>query len=139
MRVNEEVDALVTMGFDPLRFLAVPKVVAAVVVVPLLTFFSDLCAIGGGMVVGIFGLGLTFLTYTSLTSWALTVFDVVAGVVKSLVFAVLIAGIGCQRGFGVRGGAEAVGNATTSAVVAGLFLIIVTDSIFALVLNYVRW
>jgi phospholipid/cholesterol/gamma-HCH transport system permease protein len=139
MRVNEEVDALVTMGFNPVRFLAVPKVLAAILVVPLLTFFSDLCAIGGGMAVGIFGLDLTFHTYTELTSWALTVHDVVTGVVKSMVFAVLIAGIGCQRGFSVAGGAEAVGNATTSAVVAGLFLIIVTDSIFALVLNYVKW
>ena len=139
MRVNEEVDALVTMGFNPIRFLAVPKVLAAAAVVPLLTFFSDLCAIVGGMAVGIFGLGLTFGTYTSLTSWALTVFDVVAAAVKSLVFAVLIAGMGCQRGFSVRGGAEAVGNATTSAVVAGLFLIIVTDSVFAVALNYIRW
>jgi phospholipid/cholesterol/gamma-HCH transport system permease protein len=139
MRVNEEVDALVTMGFNPVRFLAVPKVLAAIMVVPLLTFFSDLCAIGGGMAVGMLGLDLTFRTYIELTSWALTVRDVVTGVVKSMVFAVLIAGIGCQRGFSVRGGAEGVGNATTSAVVAGLFLIIVTDSVFALVLNYVRW
>ena len=139
MRVNEEVDALVTMGFNPVRFLAVPKVLAAILVVPLLTFFSDLCAIGGGMAVGILGLGLTFRTYAELTSWALTVHDVVTGVVKAMVFAVLIAGVGCQRGFSVAGGAEAVGNATTSAVVAGLFLIIVTDSIFALVLNYVQW
>jgi phospholipid/cholesterol/gamma-HCH transport system permease protein len=139
MRVNEEVDALVTMGFNPVRFLAVPKVLAAILVVPLLTFFSDLCAIGGGMAVGILGLGLTFRTYAELTSWALTVHDVVTGVVKAMVFAVLIAGVGCQRGFSVAGGAEAVGNATTSAVVAGLFLIIVTDSVFALVLNYVKW
>ena len=139
MRVNEEVDALVTMGFNPVRFLAVPKVLAAILVVPLLTFFSDLCAIGGGMAVGILGLDLTFHTYTELTSWALTVHDVVTGVVKTMVFAVLIVGIGCQRGFSVAGGAEEVGNATTSAVVAGLFLIIVTDSIFALVLNYVKW
>jgi phospholipid/cholesterol/gamma-HCH transport system permease protein len=91
------------------------------------------------MAVGILGLDLTFHTYTELTSWALTVHDVVTGVVKTMVFAVLIVGIGCQRGFSVAGGAEEVGNATTSAVVAGLFLIIVTDSIFALVLNYVKW
>jgi len=139
MKVNEEVDALVTMGFNPIRFLAIPKVVAAAAVVPLLTFFSDLFAIVGGMAVGVFGLGLTIGTYTSLTAWALTVFDVVAAAVKSLVFGVLVAGMGCQRGFSVRGGAEAVGNATTSAVVAGLFLIIVTDSVFAVALNYIRW
>jgi len=139
MEVNEEVDALVTMGFDPMRFLAIPKVFASILVVPLLTFFSDLFAILGGMAVGILGLGLTLHTYAEQTSWALEVFDIVAGVVKSIVFAILIAGIGCQRGFQTRGGAEAVGNATTSAVVAGLFLIIVADSIFAIILNYVRW
>jgi len=89
------------------------------------------------MTVGVLGLDLTIHTYTELTSWALEVFDVVSGVVKSMVFAVLIAGIGCQRGFQASGGAEAVGNATTSAVVAGLFLIIVADSTFAIILNYV--
>ena len=138
MKVNEEVDALVTMGFDPVRFLAVPKVFAAIFALPLLTFFSDLFAISGGMTVALLGLGLTFHTYVQQTSWALEVFDIGAGVVKSMVFAVLIAGIGCQRGFQARGGAEAVGNATTSAVVSGLFLIIVADSLFAIVLNYVR-
>ena len=139
MKVNEEVDALVTMGFDPVRFLAIPKVFASILVVPLLTFFSDLFAILGGMAVGVLGLDLTIHTYTELTSSALEVFDVVSGVVKSMVFAILIAGIGCQRGFQASGGAEAVGNATTSAVVAGLFLIIVADSTFAIILNYVRW
>jgi phospholipid/cholesterol/gamma-HCH transport system permease protein len=138
MKVNEEVDALVTMGFDPMRFLAIPKVFASILVVPLLTFFSDLFAILGGMTIGIVGLGLTLHTYAEQTSWALEVFDIVSGVVKSVVFAILIAGIGCQRGFQTRGGAESVGNSTTSAVVAGLFLIIVADSIFAIILNYVR-
>jgi phospholipid/cholesterol/gamma-HCH transport system permease protein len=139
MRVNEEVDALVTMGFNPVRFLAVPKIFAAIVVVPLLTFFSDLFAIAGGMTVAILGLGLTFRTYIQQTSWALEVFDIGSSIVKSIVFAILIAGIGCLRGFQTRGGAEAVGNATTSAVVSGLFLIIVADSTFAIILNYIRW
>jgi phospholipid/cholesterol/gamma-HCH transport system permease protein len=138
MRVNEEVDALITMGFDPVRFLAIPKVFAAVLVVPLLTFFADFSAILGGMVVGVFGLDLTFHTYAKQTSWALTVFDIWSGIVKSIVFAVLIAGIGCHRGFQAKGGAESVGNAATSAVVSGLFLIIVADSLFAIILNYVR-
>jgi phospholipid/cholesterol/gamma-HCH transport system permease protein len=139
MVVNEEVDSLTTMGFSPIRFLAVPKVLAAAVMVPLLTFFSDLFAIIGGMCVGILGLGLTFHTYEQYTSWAITITDVMNGVIKSFVFAVLIAGIGCQRGFAVRGGAQAVGDATTSAVVSGLFLIILTDSTFAVVFNYVKW
>ncbi len=139
MKVNEEVDALVTMGFDPMRFLAVPKVFAAMIVVPILTLFADLFGILGGMVVGILGLDLTLHTYIQQTSWALVTFDVTSGIVKSIVFAILIAGIGCQRGFQVSGGADAVGNAATSAVVSGLFLIIVTDSTFALIFNYIRW
>lgn len=139
MVVNEEVDSLTIMGFSPIRFLAVPKALAAAVMVPLLTFFSDLFAIIGGMCVGILGLGLTFHTYEEYTSWAITITDVMNGVVKSFTFAVLIASIGCQRGFAVRGGAQAVGDATTSAVVSGLFLIILTDSAFAVIFNYVKW
>jgi len=92
MKVNEEVDALVTMGFNPVRFLAVPKVFAAIVALPLLTFFSDLFAILGGMTVAVLGLGLTFRTYVEQTSWSLEVFDVSSGVIKSIVFAVLIGG-----------------------------------------------
>jgi phospholipid/cholesterol/gamma-HCH transport system permease protein len=138
MKVNEEVDALVIMGFDPVRFLAIPKVFAAMIVVPILTLFSDLFAIFGGLLVGVLGLEITPYTYLHQTAKSFDSFDIVAGTVKSIVFAILIAGIGCQRGFEVRGSAEAVGNATTSAVVSSLFLIIVTDSMFAIILNYIR-
>jgi phospholipid/cholesterol/gamma-HCH transport system permease protein len=138
MKVNEEVDALMVMGFNPVRFLAVPKVLAALVVVPLLTIYADLFGIMGGLIVGVLGLDLTAYTYIQETKNSLDTFEIVSSLIKSGVFAVLIAGIGCQRGFQVRGGAEAVGAATTSAVVAAIFLIIVTDSAFALVLNYIR-
>jgi phospholipid/cholesterol/gamma-HCH transport system permease protein len=136
MKVNEEVDALVTMGFDPIRFLALPKVLAAMVVVPLLTLYADLFGIIGGLVVGVVGLDLTVYAYLKETQTSLTLLDVILSLIKAGVFAVLIAGIGCQRGFQVRGGAEAVGSATTSAVVSALFLIIVTDSAFALAFQY---
>jgi len=138
MKVNEEVDALTTMGFDPMSFLAVPKVLAAMVVVPLLTIYADLFAIAGGLVVGVMGLDLTAYTYLQDTKASLTLLDIIPSLIKAGVFALLIAGIGCQRGFQVRGGAEAVGTATTSAVVAALFLIIVTDSAFALAFHYLR-
>ena len=138
MQVNEEVDALVTMGFDPARFLAVPKVLAAVLMVPLLTLFADLFAIVGGLLVGVVGLDLTVYSYVQQTLKTLTLFDIFSGLVKSAVFALLIAGIGCQRGFQVSGGAESVGAATTSAVVSAMFLIIVADSIFAIILQYIR-
>lgn len=138
MKVNEEVDALVAMGFDPTRFLAVPKVLAAVLVVPLLTLYADLFAIGGGLVVGVVGLDLTAHTYIQQTLKSIRTFDIISSLIKAVVFAVLIAGIGCQRGFQVRGEAQAVGTATTSAVVSAMFLIIVADSLFAIVLNYIQ-
>jgi phospholipid/cholesterol/gamma-HCH transport system permease protein len=138
MMVNEEVDALRTLGFDPTRFLAVPKVIAAMLVVPLLTLYADVFGILGGLLIGVMFLDLTVYSYVDWTLWSIGLFDIVSSLVKSVVFAALIAGIGCQRGFGVRGGAAAVGSATTSAVVAAIFLIIVVDSIFAVILHYVR-
>jgi phospholipid/cholesterol/gamma-HCH transport system permease protein len=137
MKVNEEVDALVTMGFDPTHFLVVPKVLAAMVAVPILTLYSDFFGIGGGLVLGILGLDLTVYTYVQETMKVISVISIFRSLLKSVVFAVLIAGIGCQRGFQVRGGAQAVGSATTSAVVAAIFLIIVTDSAFAIIFTYV--
>ena len=137
MKVNEEVDALVTMGFDPTQFLAVPKVLSAMVAVPILTLYSDFFGIVGGLVVGVLGLDLTVYTYVQETMSVISVTSIVKSLVKSVVFAVLIAGIGCQRGFQVRGGAQAVGSATTSAVVAGIFLIVVTDSAFAILFTYI--
>jgi phospholipid/cholesterol/gamma-HCH transport system permease protein len=138
MKVNEEVDALVTMGFDPVRFLAVPKVLAAMIVVPLLTMYAILFGLLGGLIIGVLGLDLTVYSYVTETQRSIELFDLVSTLAKSMVFAMLVAGIGCQRGFQVKGGAAAVGSATTSAVVAGIFLIIVTDSAFALVLHYIR-
>lgn len=138
MVVNDEVNALVTMGFDPIRFLAVPKVLAAMVVVPILTVYADFFAILGGLIVGITGLDLTAFTYIQQTKSSIRVFDFATSMVKAVVFAMLISGIGCQRGFQVRGGAEGVGMSTTSAVVSAIFLIIVADSAFAIMLHYVR-
>jgi phospholipid/cholesterol/gamma-HCH transport system permease protein len=138
MKVNEEVDALTTMGFSPVRFLAVPKVLASMIVVPLLTIYADLFGILGGLIVGVLGLDLTVYAYLQETQRSLTLVDIITSLIKAGVFAVLISGIGCQRGFEVRGGAEAVGSATTSAVVAAIFLIIVTDSAFALVFHYLH-
>jgi phospholipid/cholesterol/gamma-HCH transport system permease protein len=138
MKVNEEVDALATMGFSPMRFLTVPKVIASLVTIPVLTIFSSVFAIMGGLIVGVVGLNLTIFTYVQQTMKAIAIFDVVSGIIKSAVFAIAISAIGCQRGFKVRGGAEAVGNATTSAVVTSIFLIIVIDSTFAIILHYIH-
>jgi phospholipid/cholesterol/gamma-HCH transport system permease protein len=137
MIVNDEVNALLTMGFDPTRFLAVPKVLAAVFVVPVLTLYADLFAILGGLIVGVVGLDLTVYTYVQQTQGSIRIFDIVSSLVKAVVFAMLVSGIGCQRGFQVRGGPESVGTSTTSAVVSAIFLIIVVDSAFAIILHYI--
>ncbi len=136
MRISEEIDALYTMGFNPTLFLAVPRVIACAVVVPLLTIFSVMFAISGGLVLGVLMLDLTPASYMAQTIKSLTLFEVFWGISKSIVFAVLIAVVGCLRGFQVRGGASAVGNAATSAVVSSIFLIILFDSIFAIVRTY---
>jgi phospholipid/cholesterol/gamma-HCH transport system permease protein len=137
MVVNEEVDALKTMGFDPVRFLAVPKVFAAIIVVPVLTLYSDLFGVIGGLIVGVTGLDLTVNTYVMQSLKTIRVFDVVTSLIKAAVFAILIAGIGSQRGFQVRSGAQDVGKYTTSAVVSAIFLIVVADSIFAIMFYYI--
>jgi phospholipid/cholesterol/gamma-HCH transport system permease protein len=136
MKISEEVDALFTMGFDPTQYLVVPKILASIIVVPILTLFSDIFAIFGGLVVGVFMLDLTVSAYISETVNTLTVFDVSWGIFKSGVFALLISWIGCLRGFQVKGGAASVGHSTTSAVVSGIFLIIVSDAIFTVMLRY---
>lgn len=137
MTINDEVDALITMGFDPIRFLAVPKLIATAIVLPILTLYSDLFGIVGGLVVGVTGLDLTPYTYLQESQRPITLFHLLSSLLKSLVFAFVIAWIGCQRGFQVKGGVEAVGAATTSAVVTSILLIVIVDSVFAVVLHYV--
>ena len=136
MKISEEVDALYTMGFDPVGFLVIPKLIAALIMVPILTLFSDIFAIAGGLLVGVFMLDLTVGAYVAQTINTLDIFDVFWGVLKSGVFALLITWVGCLRGFQVSGGAASVGQATTSAVVSSIFLIILFDSIFSVILRY---
>jgi phospholipid/cholesterol/gamma-HCH transport system permease protein len=136
MRISDEIDALFTMGISPTLFLVIPRLVAAIIVVPLLTLFADLFAIAGGLVISISMLDVTVSTYISQTLKALSLFEFMWGLAKSVIFAGLIAWIACLRGFQVRGGASQVGNAATSAVVSGIFLIILFDSIFAVIRSY---
>jgi phospholipid/cholesterol/gamma-HCH transport system permease protein len=138
MKVNEEVDALEVMGFEPVRFLAVPKVLATMAVMPALTVYAMFFGILGGLIVGSSILGISTYAYINETRKALSSFDLYYSLMKSVVYAVIIAGIGCQRGFKVRGGAQEVGTATTSAVVTSLFLVIVASAIFSIVQNYLK-
>lgn len=138
MKVSEEVDALITMGFKPAMFLVAPKIIASVLVVPLLAMYSNLFAIAGGLLIGVTTLDLTVNAYMAQTMSTLSIFDVNWGLFKSAIFAVLIATVGCFKGYQVRGGAASVGQATTSAVVTGIFLVILVDSILAVILRYWR-
>jgi phospholipid/cholesterol/gamma-HCH transport system permease protein len=137
MKVNEEIGALVTMGFDTTRFLVIPKFFAVLIVLPVLTLYADLFAIIGGALVGVLGLNLTLGTYMQQTQISIANFDVVSSLIKSLFFAAAIGIVGCGRGFQAGGGAQSVGALTTSAVVTAISLIIVIDSIFAVVLQYI--
>src|SRR5215813_3905746 len=135
MRVSEEVDALFTLGLDPYRFLVLPRVLALLVVAPLLTFLADVCGILGGLLVALLTLDLTVNSYLRETQSALALWDVGSGLVKSVAFGMVIALIACQRGLGASGGAEGVGRVTTSAVVTSLFAIVLMDALFTILFN----
>ena len=130
MTVNQEVDALTTMGLDPVRFLVTPRIIAALFMTPLLTLFADLISLlGGAMTLQSFS--IPFVTFVHEVEGIVDFSDFMAGFVKSFVFAILIAGIGCLRGLQTSAGASAVGDAATRAVVSGIILLVVVDGIVA--------
>ena len=132
MKVNEEINALTTMGLDPVRFLVVPRVLAGVLVTPVLTIYSDLLGVGGGLFV-MLGRGYPAVTLWRQLTTAVGINDVMAGIIKAFVFGALVAGIGCLRGLQTKSGASAVGVSTTRSVVTSIFLIVVVDAVFAVV------
>ena len=132
MKVNQEVDALTTMGLDPVRFLVTTRVIAALLMTPLLTLFADLVSlIGGAMTLQSFA--IPFITFIHEVEGIVDFSDFMAGFIKSFVFAVLIAGIGCLRGLQTSAGASAVGDSATRAVVSGIILLVIVDGIFAVI------
>jgi phospholipid/cholesterol/gamma-HCH transport system permease protein len=135
MNVNEEIDALTTMGIDPMEFLVVPRMLALMIMMPLLVFYADLAGILGGMVVGVGGMGLGYIEYVQRTINAVSLTQVMIGVTKAAVFGVMVAVAGCMRGMQCGGSSQAVGLAATAAVVTSIVLIIVGDGIFAVILN----
>ncbi|MGE3175481.1 MAG: MlaE family lipid ABC transporter permease subunit [Planctomycetota bacterium] len=139
MTVGEEVDALRTLGQDPQRFLVFPRVLALFVTVPLLTAFADVVACLGGMFVGMVELGMPPVSYLRQLQQALELTDVLTGLIKSAFFAALIGLVACQRGLQTRGGAQGVGDSTTSAVVVVLFGLVALDALFTLVFRLLGW
>jgi phospholipid/cholesterol/gamma-HCH transport system permease protein len=135
MKVSEELDALTTMGLEPVGFLVVPRVIAAVAMTPLLAVFAGLLGLIGGAVV-MLSLGFPLVTYLHQVQSAVSVGDMIGGLGKAFVFGVVVAAIGCLRGLQTKSGASAVGESTTRAVVSGLVLITIVDGIFAVVFYY---
>jgi phospholipid/cholesterol/gamma-HCH transport system permease protein len=132
MKVNEELNALTTMGLDPVRFLVVTRILAAVLMVPLLTLFADMLGILGGALTMI-SFNIPILTYLREVDSLVDIKDLWAGLAKAPVFALLIAGVGCLRGLQTQTGASAVGISATRAVVSGIILIVVVDGIYAFI------
>jgi phospholipid/cholesterol/gamma-HCH transport system permease protein len=130
MKVNEEVDALRTLGLTPFGWLVVPRIIALVLVVPFLTLIADFIGIAGGLAVGVTDLDLTTQGYMIETLKSVQTWDVVTGLLKSVVFAIAIGLIACQQGFAASGGAEGVGKRTTSTVVTSLFALVIIDAAF---------
>jgi phospholipid/cholesterol/gamma-HCH transport system permease protein len=135
MQVTEELSALKTLGLDPVRFLVVPRVLAALLVTPLLTVFNMLMSIFGAYLI-MASLGYSLRFYVDQISGVITCADFIGGVAKSFVFALIVAGIGCLRGIQTRSGPGAVGDSTTRAVVAGIVLTIGADAIIGVVYYY---
>ena len=135
MKVYEEIDAMRTMGLSPCRFLVIPKLIAMIAMVPLLTVFGDLAGILGGLTVGCTQLGMPLEVYMQSTFVWVKYKYFLEGVFKGIVFALIITAIGCWRGLRTGSDAAAVGNATTDTVVRSILIIIVTDALLAHLFN----
>lgn len=136
MKVGEEIDALETIGLNKVKFLVVPKYLALLLVMPCLTLLADLTGIAGGSIFTLYELGMPMGYYWTRATGALLLRDILSGLIKSVVFGIIITAVGCYEGLAVRGGAEGVGRATTSAVVTSITLIIVADMLFSALFYY---
>lgn len=138
MQTNEEIDAIVTMGISPMEFLVLPRILALLVMMPLLTLYADLLGIvGGGIVAG--GMGITPLQYISQTEQALAINHLSVGLIKSVVFALLIAVAGCRAGLNCGRSSAAVGQAATEAVVTAIVYLIVADAGINILFQQIRF
>ena len=133
MKVNEEIDALKTLGMQPIDFLVTPRVIALVVMMPLLTMYSSLMGILGGLAVGVAMLDINLVQYVAQTMDAVQLNSLLGGLFKSIVYGSLVAMAGCQQGMACGNSAMAVGQSTTKAVVAGIVLIVVSASVLTII------
>jgi phospholipid/cholesterol/gamma-HCH transport system permease protein len=135
MQVNEEVDALTTFGISPMQFLVVPRVIALVLMMPLLCACADFVAIVGGMVVAVMISDVSILQYCNQVQAAVDLNDLSVGIFKSAIFGLIIALAGCYRGLNCGRDASSVGQAATSAVVTSITWIVIADALFAVMFH----
>ena len=135
MKGSQEIDALTTMGISPMEFLVLPRMIALILMMPLLCLYANFVGIFGGATVGVAVLGLSLRTYLHETIRAVTMVALMGGLVKSAVYGVLIALAGCYQGFECGNSSAAVGKATTAAVVSSIVMIVVACGMFAVLFN----
>jgi phospholipid/cholesterol/gamma-HCH transport system permease protein len=136
MKMTEELDALRTIGIAPMDLLVLPKVLALLIALPLLTVFADIMGVLGGMVMAQSQLGVSYTDFLDRFGDAVKLSALLVGIGKAPVFAAIIAMVGCYQGFNVGNGADSVGNKTTASVVQGIFLIIVADALFSVLFSW---
>lgn len=136
MKVNEEIDAMETMALEPVRFLVAPKLLAMMLMLPCLTTWADFMGVVGGGTFGVTSGPFTWHTYFLATLNALVRRDILTGLVKSVMFGVVITAVGCLEGFSTGLGSEQVGRSTTSAVVKSIFMVIFVDVIFTAIFYF---
>lgn len=132
MAVTEEIDAMRTLGIEPMELLVLPKIIALMVALPLLTVFADVLGVLGGMIMAQAQLGVTYAEFLDRFVKAVSITAYLVGVGKAPVFAVIITIVGCFQGFRTQGGADSVGRQTTRSVVQSIFLVIVADALFSI-------
>ena len=139
MRLTEEVDAMRTIGINPMEALVVPRVLAAILMMPLLGFYASAVAIVGGAFISAFMLGIPFWNFLERVQEVVPTYDLWVGLVKAPVFGLIVALAGCYHGMQVKGNSEEVGLRTTMAVVTGIFAVIVLDAFFAVFFTELGW
>ena len=137
MKVTEQIDALETLATNPIKYLVVPRFLALIIMLPLLTVYSDLIGIVGGYIIGVYKLGISHGMYMQNTWHPLKCKDLFTGLIKSFFFAIITCIVACYEGMTAEGGAEGVGRATTSSVVTIFILIIASDCFFTALFYFV--
>jgi len=133
MKVNEEIDALSTIGIDPIEVLVLPRINALLITLPLLTFFADAAALAGGTIMSVATLDVSYTQFARQLADAMSLKNLLIGLVKAPVFAFLIGMVGCYEGLRVTGSAESIGRQTTKSVVESIVLVIIADALFSIV------